>query len=778
MIQARKHLHAIASKKRRMSAHGDDAAASGASSEMRFWPVALLLAAAVAVSGVAFDFVLRGDQHRLEEVAFEQRASTQVAAIQRGIDRNLELLVSIEGLFSVADQIDRDDFRVFVNTSLSRRPDIQALEWIPRVSGADRTSFEDTAQAVGFADFQITERQAGGLIGVRSQHSEYYPAYFVAPVKGNEAAMGFDFASDPVMLEALEAARDTGEPVATARITLAPDAGQQPGFAIFHPVYREAGRGDSVSERIEKLEGFAVGVFRIDDMASAALQGTEAHDIDLYIFDESAPQGQRFLYLRSRDDKQTVDDSSIEQQRGMLSAGPYHSAMLDVGGRKWLVMSKPGPDYVSVGGGWDHWGVLSAGLALTGLLAAFAAFRIRAEQELRRTTVSRDLLSEEVAQRRSAEEKLQTAQDRLSGILDTAEDAIVSIDESNRITLFNIGATKIFGYQPDEVMGRPLDLLLPTRFQRDDDKHVQRFAASPIVAREIEDLAGASIHGRHKNGKEFPIEATVSQLDLGSESVLTAILRDVTERERLEQRLAERVEDLGRSNAELEQFAYVASHDLQAPLRSVVGFSTMLAEDYVGQLDNDADELISHTVNAALRMQQLIDDLLAYSRVGRKTIRDERTDCEALLEQELEDLSVTIRETKTIVTHDPLPVVVGDATLIGQVFRNLINNAMLYRNGKSPTVHVGVRKSEQEWIFSLQDNGIGIDPQYVERIFVIFQRLHSNEEYSGTGIGLAICRKAVAHLGGRIWVHSQLGEGATFYFTVPIAIDDALTHGL
>jgi signal transduction histidine kinase len=266
--------------------------------------------------------------------------------------------------------------------------------------------------------------------------------------------------------------------------------------------------------------------------------------------------------------------------------------------------------------------------------------------------------------------------------------------------------------------------------------------------------------------------ALAAQMAVAYESALRydAIQRHAAE---LEARVNERTAELQRSNAELEQFAYVASHDLQEPLRKVVGYTQLLGKRYRGQLDANADEFIGYAVDAASRMQLLIQDLLTYSRVGRLQKELAPVDCESVLTQILRSLQPLIEESKALVTHDPLPTLPADAGQFAQLFQNLIANAIKFHGDQAPQVHITARRDEHDWVFSVHDNGIGIEPQYAERIFRMFQRLHSREAYPGTGIGLAICQKIVQRHGGRIWVESQIGQGATFSFTIPAVTNAA-----
>jgi PAS domain S-box-containing protein len=229
--------------------------------------------------------------------------------------------------------------------------------------------------------------------------------------------------------------------------------------------------------------------------------------------------------------------------------------------------------------------------------------------------------------------------------------------------------------------------------------------------------------------------------------------------------LAHKAEELAQSNAELEQFAYVASHDLQEPLRMIASYTQLLARRYQGKLDADADEFIHFAVDGANRMQQLIRDLLAYSRLTTRGKAPQLTESREACERALENLRQAIEDTGAVIHVEALPAVLGDATQLAQLFQNLIGNALKYCKQK-PEIHVGAGRKEDEWLFFVRDNGIGIEPEYFDRVFQMFQRLHTRNEYSGTGIGLAICRKIVERHGGKIWIESQPGRGSTFWFTI------------
>jgi PAS domain S-box-containing protein len=370
----------------------------------------------------------------------------------------------------------------------------------------------------------------------------------------------------------------------------------------------------------------------------------------------------------------------------------------------------------------------------------------------------------DISVRKDAEKHLAQMEGRYRGLLEAAPDAMVVVNQAGEIVLLNVQAEKQFGYRRDELVGQKVKNIIPEGFAERLLADALR-SAEDALAQQIG--TGIELNGRRKDGSGFPIEIMLSPLESSEGILVTAAVRDITKRKRAEAHLLQKVEELNRSNEELEQFAYIASHDLQEPLRMVASYTQLLSRRYKGKLDSDADEFISFAVDGASRMERLIKDLLAYSRVGTETKDLLDTSSEEALQQALINLRGAVEESGAQVTHDPLPIVVADEMQLIQLFQNLVGNAIKYQNPGIPRVHISAaRDSEKRWKFSVQDNGLGIDSQYFEKIFGMFQRLHKREEFEGTGVGLAICKKIVERHGGSISVESQLGHGSTFCFAL------------
>jgi PAS domain S-box-containing protein len=368
----------------------------------------------------------------------------------------------------------------------------------------------------------------------------------------------------------------------------------------------------------------------------------------------------------------------------------------------------------------------------------------------------------DINERKLAEDALRREEQYYRSLIENASDAIVIVDADGKIRYESPSYERVFGYTSEERVGQSMW----------DGIHPDDTAKVADVYNALLRNGGISppteIRLQRKDGSWNVAEVTANNLlDDPAVGGIVVNLHDITDRKRAQEELDRAMAELSRSNAELEQFAYVASHDLQEPLRMISSYVQLLARRYQGRLDTDADEFIAYAVDGASRMQSLINDLLTYSRVGTRGRPFEPTECETVLENALMNLQVAVEESGADITHDALPTVMADGSQLVQLLQNLVGNALKFRGEETPRVHIGVEERWDEWVFSVRDNGIGIEPEFFDRVFLIFQRLHGKGEYPGTGIGLAVCKKIVERHGGGIWVESDPGQGTAFHFTVP-----------
>jgi PAS domain S-box-containing protein len=367
----------------------------------------------------------------------------------------------------------------------------------------------------------------------------------------------------------------------------------------------------------------------------------------------------------------------------------------------------------------------------------------------------------DITDRKRAEAKFQQ-------LLESAPDAIVGVGPGGRIVLVNSQAERLFGYEREELIGERVETLVPTRYRDGHERHRSGYFSDP---RTRPMGAGLDLYGRRRDGSEFPAEISLSSIETEDGALATAAIRDITDRKRAERELARHAEELQRSNRDLQQFAYVASHDLQEPLRMIVAYTDRLTEGLSEHMNERNRESAAYVIEGAARMQSLIEGVLEFSRVRPDRTGFERIDCAVVVRRALANLSTTLEESGATIVVGDLPEIEADPLQLLQLFQNLIANAVKFRSSEPPHVAIDCAREHDAARFSISDNGIGIDPADAERVFGLFSRLHSKDEYAGAGIGLALCKKIVETHGGRIWIEPRDGHGTTVCFTLaPAAI--------
>ena len=735
------------------------------------------------VLSIAGFVAVQSRENHLAHDGFEVAAKEKVAEIKNDFETNLEVLHNLRSLYSSTDVVTREHFNSFVAHPLSTNPNIQALEWIPRVSAGERPAYEENAQLEGYAGYQIIEREESGALVPAGTRREHFPVYFVEPIQGNENALGFDLASDPTRLEALVKARDTGQPVATERITLVQESGDIPGFLVFLPVYHNGSPSATLVERQENLNGFVLGVYRSSAIASLApnTAGEEGFhsDLDISVYDRSAQPGDQLFTVAGPggiDATATVADHRF-------------SETFTAAGRTWEIVVTSSETTLQ----WQPWALLAGGLLLTGLLMAYVLASLGRTstveslvgQRTQELSQANQQLLEEAAVRRQVEVRLQTSEAGLRAILGATVDGIITIDEKGSIESFNAAAEGIFGHSEAEIIGKNVKVLMPDPRHSSHDGYLANYARTGEKG-----IMGATreVEGQTKDGSIFPMDLAVNEVQLPDRKIFTGIVRDISERKQLESEIIQYTESLEHAYKELQQldelkdnFLSSVSHELRTPLTAIKGSAEILL-DGEGVDERIHQEFLSIINSECDRLTRLINDVLDLARMdaGQERWDDGQhsmADIVATSVSGIQTLAMQ-KEIKVSVDLDPdLPAVWADKDKILQVLTNLLSNAIkfTYEGGR---VEISGRQLPAESAadgepaieIKVSDNGIGMEPGDLETIFEKFKQVGDipSDVHQGTGLGLPICKEIVGHYQGEIWCDSEPGKGSVFTFSIPV----------
>ena len=664
------------------------------------------------------------------ETALRDSLQRVDSALSVEVSNAATLLEGVRGLFAASQQVDPEEWSHYFR-QLSLFSADQSIFLVGYAAPVDKLGAagagQDRARLSG-ASIEPWPVEASG---------QMLPTVYVVPNgEAGRWALGLNLLAVPVFAEAISQAADSVGPVLSGRVEFAQyrDPQSRTGFvvalALENPVPLPAG---AAADRIG-VSGFAYSALDIRQMV-AELERESADG----------------LALRIVDDAQTSSGIPLFQSSGFDADKPFSSMVRTLGGRNWTLSAQLMPDRRIMVGSRNPSVVL-----IGGLFAALVLFAV--------TWVLTGHRARALHLARRSNRELARAQRAQQAVTDTARAGIITADMAGNILYMNPSAASQFGVDAQSMTGRSLEVLMPERFRESHRAGITRVAAGGEGRALGNSLEMA---GLRADGSEFPIEVVLSAWSSEDQTYFTAFVTDITDRLAAKLELTRRAQELERSNADLEQFAYVASHDLQEPLRMVASYVQLLARRYRGQLDADADEFIGFAVDGATRMQNLIEDLLAYARVGRSGMKPVATPLRASVETAVAQLQESISETGAVIRIDVDGCVLAVPGQLTQVFQNLIANALKFRGPGVTEVVIDARREGANWHVRVADNGIGIEARHCERVFAIFQRLHTRSEYSGTGIGLAICRRIIDSFGGRIWVESVPGKGSTFHFVLP-----------
>jgi PAS domain S-box-containing protein len=684
----------------------------------------ILPVAATLVLSVLFFWHARHQEDAAVRRTFQDRARTLASAVQVSCDSHLEILISLNTLFSSVPTVSQEEFSRFVATSLSRHPGIRGLSWDPRVEAADRARFEAEA---GVPIIQVDPQ---GRRVPAEPRAEYVVVRFIEPV-ADRKAMGFDVASEPMRRGAVTNARDTGEIAATGPIRLIVDGAEQLSILLFAPVYGTGTVPTTVEERRRQIRGYATGAFRLEDLVETAIRDLPQDDVTVALFENRASAAPERLY----------SDARWTFQRDEAAGGLGWRDRFVFGGRHWEVRVAATHAFRERYRSWSSWLILLGGLLFTGLLGAFLY-----------VVTSRTVKAEELMVRRTADAQVSEARTR--DILEHMLGGMLTFNEQSQIESVNPAAERMVGYREEELIGQSVAVLL-AEAPADDPEPFLRQLHQKAIGRVTE------AWGRRKNGEVFCTEAAFFEFAAPEGRRFACNFQDISERREVDRLKSE--------------FVSTVSHELRTPLTSIRGSLGLLAAGVLGDLPPQVRDLLRLAERNVVRLTALINDILDFERLDSGGLEIQSTDVglQPLFEQSLESVRPVADEQQIALISSPTELRVrADGARIVQLLVNLVSNAIKF---SPPGREIRVWAEEEEddaWVRTfVKDRGQGIPASYHQRIFERFVHVETADkrDKGGTGLGLAICKAIVEQHGGRIGVDSEPGMGSTFWFDLPSA---------
>ena len=742
------------------------------------------LALGMALTGAVFTWTIAQEREAVRD-DLSRRSSSLAGSIQREVASRTRLLQSLGSFIVVSHGDDRTDLRNFLTDLTRDLAGTVTLDWIPRVPADELKSYEEKQWLQGLPEFRV-HRASGPL----PPSADYFPLHFGvgagARVEGLDLTPGADLSAQAQLAPALDASRSRRSAVAAAVVQLVKPEGSRPTAVFVSPVF--ATRAAALPDAETPPLGYALGLFDLDGIVRAALSEVDRFTLSVELRDTGLPPGDSPLFLQRA--ARTESDSPL-MALWMLVGGAQHrhELVFDVGGRRWSLALAAGPRLVAEHVTWIPWIVATAGLLLSVVMASAAngyttrgvglasvRRRLAAERReyLEKVGQISDELDREKLDRRRTEESLFREKQQFRLMFNAVPAMICYKDTKNRFLLVNEAAAASMGRTVEEMEGRPCSEIIPAKayeLYRDDLEIIQTGKPKLGLLEETQLPSGKSIWTRTDKLPEYDsmgrvVGILVFSQDLTEQRQAEAEIRRLNEE--LEQRVSVRTAELRAANQELESFAYSVSHDLRTPLRTIDGFSQLVLEEHGDVLPPSAHDYLDRLRGAAQRMGHLIDDLLKLTRVSRSELRRVDVDLSALARQAVEDLRRAHPDRRVDVVIEATPFAKGDPMLLSTVMQNLIGNAWKFTGrAAEPRIEIGSRTvGGDRTAFYVRDNGVGFDMVYADKLFGAFQRLHSYEEFEGSGIGLATVQLIIRRHAGEVWAESAPDQGTTFYFTL------------